>query len=66
MHLFSAYLVGRTFSSIPGALPSLGTAPPPPSSHLVESALTGHGVRQSASVVVVRGGAALSVYSAAT
>jgi hypothetical protein len=29
MHLFSAYLVGRTFSSIPGALPSLGTEPPP-------------------------------------
>jgi hypothetical protein len=42
MHLFSAYLMGRTFGSIPGALPSLGTEPPPPSSHPVESALTGH------------------------
>jgi len=42
MHLFSAYLVGRMFSGIPGALPSLGTEPPP-SSHPAESALTGHG-----------------------
>src|SRR6266567_2199496 len=34
-------LVGRTFSSIPGALPLLSTEPP--SSHPIESALTGHG-----------------------
>lgn len=28
LHLFSVYLIGQTFSSIPGALPSLGSEPP--------------------------------------